>query len=42
MNNRTDSVLRVVDRTDSKPGLLSALLDKFVEKVVPTTTATVG
>ncbi len=39
MNNRTDSMLRVVDHASSKLGPLSALLDKFVEKVVPATTA---
>lgn len=39
MNNLADSTLRVIDRASSKLGPLSALLDKLMEKVVPTTTA---
>lgn len=39
MKNLSDSTLSVIDRASSKFGLLSTLLDKVVEKVVPITTA---
>jgi hypothetical protein len=39
MNNLTDTTLSLIDRASTKLGPFSALLDKIVEKVVPTTTA---
>jgi len=39
MKHLTDSTLSAIDRASSKLGPLSSLLDKFVEKVVPTVTA---
>lgn len=39
MNNLTNSTLNAIDRASAKLGPLSSLLDKIVERVVPTTTA---
>jgi hypothetical protein len=39
MKHLTDSTLSVIDRASSKLGPLSSLLDKLVERVIPTTTA---
>lgn len=39
MKHLTESTLSVIDRASAKLGPLSSLLDKFVERVVPTTTA---
>ncbi len=39
MKHLTDSTLNVIDHASNKLGPLSALLDKLVERVVPTTTA---
>ena len=39
MKHLTDSTLSAIDRASAKLGLLSSLLDKFVERVVPTVTA---
>jgi len=39
MKHLTDSTLNIIDRASSKLGPLSSLLDKLVERVIPTTTA---
>jgi len=39
MKNGPDSTLSVIDRASSKLGPISSLLDKIVERVVPTVTA---
>jgi hypothetical protein len=39
MKHLTESTLSAVDRASAKLGPLSSLLDKFVERVVPTMTA---
>jgi hypothetical protein len=39
MKHLTDSTLSVIDRASSKLGPLNSLLDKLVERVIPTTTA---
>lgn len=39
MKHLTDSTLSVIDRATAKLGPLNALLDKLVERVIPTTTA---
>ncbi len=38
MKHLTDFTLSAIDRTTSKSGLFSALLDKLIERVVPMTT----
>lgn len=39
MKHWTDSTLSLIDRASTRLGPLDSLLDKLVEKVVPTTTA---
>lgn len=39
MQHLTDSTLNFIDRTTSKLGPLGSLLDKIVERVVPSVTA---
>jgi hypothetical protein len=39
MQHLTDSTLSLIDRTTSKLGPFSSLLDKIVERVVPSVTA---